>query len=162
MRDSGSGRAHALRWPAKLCSLGCSFFLIATSTWGQSPQTAVTREAFSRKLVAAAIERTHHRVRYVSDYVSIPYPGGDVPADTGVCTDEIVRIYRAVEIDLQKEVHEDMIRNFNLYPHKWRTHPGPNIDHRRVPNLMTFSARKGQTLPSTTRSTDYSAGDIVA
>jgi uncharacterized protein len=91
-----------------------------------------------------------------------PYPGGDVPADTGVCTDEIVRIYRAVGIDLQKEVHEDMIRNFNLYPHKWLTHPDPNIDHRRVPNLMTFFVRKGQTLPSTTRSADYSAGDIVA
>lgn len=147
---------------AKLCFVGCAFFVIASSTWAQSPQPAVNRETFSRKLVAAAIERTHHHVRYVSDYVSIPYPGGDVPADTGVCTDEIVRIYRAVGIDLQKEVHEDMVRNFSSYPHKWLSHPDSNIDHRRVPNLMTFFSRKGKTMSITTRSADYSPGDVVA
>ena len=117
---------------------------------------------FTRKLVAAAIERTHHSVRYVSDYVSISYPGGDVPASTGVCTDEVIRSYRAVGIDLQKEVHEDMVRNFNAYPHKWQRHPDANIDHRRVPNLMAFFSREGEKLPMTTRADDYSPGDIVA
>src|SRR5208282_5370953 len=106
-------------------------------------QTAppVSRQEFTRRLVAAAIERTHHSVRYVSEYVRIPYPGGDVPADTGVCTDEIIRSYRAVGVDLQKEVHEDMLRNFAAYPDRQRWHlghPDPNIDHRRVPNLMVF------------------------
>jgi len=43
--------------------------------------------------------------------VRIPYPGGDVPPDTGVCTDEIIRSYRVLGIDLQKEVHEDMVQN---------------------------------------------------
>jgi uncharacterized protein len=62
------------------------------------------RQEFTRRLVAAAIERTHHSVRYTSEYVRIPYPGGDVPADTGVCTDEVIRSYRAVGVDLQKEV----------------------------------------------------------
>src|SRR5215475_5138412 len=61
---------------------------------------------FLQKLSAAAIERTRHTVRYEPAYVRIPYPNGDVPADTGVCTDEIIRSYRAVGIDLQKEVHE--------------------------------------------------------
>ena len=117
---------------------------------------------FTRKLVAAAVERTHHSVRYVSDYVRIAYPGGDVPADTGVCTDEIIRIYRAVGIDLQKEVHEDMVRNFDAYPHQWQHRPDPNIDHRRVPNLMVFFSREGIALPTTSRSADYSPGDIVA
>ena len=120
------------------------------------------RQAFTRKLVAAAIERTHHHVRYVSDYVRIPYPSGDVPADTGVCTDEIIRIYRVVGVDLQKEVHEDMTRNFNLYPHKWLSHPDPNIDHRRVPNLMKFFSRKGEALTGSRQSADYAPGDIVA
>ncbi len=106
-----------------------------------------SRDDFSRKLVGAAIERTHHPVRYVSDYVGIPYPGGDVPADTGVCTDEVIRIYRAVGVDLQKEVHEDMQRDFSVYPHKQQRHPDSNIDHRRVPNLMVFFARKGEVLP---------------
>jgi hypothetical protein len=119
-------------------------------------------EQFARKLVAAAVERTHHQVRYISDYVRIPYPGGDVPADTGVCTDEIIRIYRAVGIDLQKEVHEDMVRNFVAYPHKWQQHADSNIDHRRVPNLMTFFSREGTSLPITRYTTKYLPGDIVA
>jgi uncharacterized protein YijF (DUF1287 family) len=117
---------------------------------------------FTHKLIAAAIERTHHSVRYVSDYARISYPGGDVPEGTGVCTDEIIRIYRAVGIDLQKEVHEDMVGNFGVYPHKWQRHPDPNIDHRRVPNLMVFFSRNGTVLPVTPRSEDFSPGDIVA
>ena len=70
---------------------------------------------FTQNLVAAALDRTNHHVRYVSDYVAIPYPSGDVPPDTGVCTDEVIRIYRAVGIDLQKTVHEDMTLNFDVY-----------------------------------------------
>ena len=119
---------------------------------------------FTRRLVAAAIERTHHTVRYVSEYVRMPYPGGDVPPQTGVCTDEIIRTYRAVGVDLQKEVHEDMLRNFAAYPNqkRWRlSHPDSNIDHRRVPNLMVFFQRKGETLPITNRTDDYSPGDLV-
>jgi uncharacterized protein YijF (DUF1287 family) len=73
---------------------------------------AQTHRDFLAKLSAAAIERTHHPARYVSNYVRIPYPGGDVPADTGVCTDEVIRSYRALGIDLQKEVHDDMLRDF--------------------------------------------------
>jgi uncharacterized protein YijF (DUF1287 family) len=131
----------------------------------QTPLPApVSHKEFTRRLVAAAVERTHHSVRYVSAYVHIPYPGGDVPADTGVCTDEIVRSYRAVGVDLQKEVHEDMLANFAAYPNKRRWllgHPDANIDHRRVPNLMVFFQRKGETLPMTARAEDYTPGDLV-
>lgn len=122
------------------------------------------RADFTRRLVAAAIERTHHQVRYEPAYVRIPYPGGDVPANTGVCTDEIIRSYRAVGVDLQKEVHEDMLRNYSAYPRKWRWflgHPDSNIDHRRVPNLMVFFQRKGESLPITHRAQDYAPGDLV-
>ena len=87
-----------------------------------------------------------------------------MPADTGVCTDEIIRSYRAVGIDLQKEVHRDMVQNFSAYPRSWRwllARPDPNIDHRRVPNLMVFFQRKGQTLPKSSRIEDYSPGDLV-
>jgi uncharacterized protein YijF (DUF1287 family) len=125
---------------------------------------AHSQQDFLRKLVVAAIERTHHPVRYVPEYVRIPYPGGDVPADTGVCTDEIIRSYRAVGIDLQKEVHEDMLQNFAAYPNwrRWRlAHPDSNIDHRRVPNLMVFFQRKGETLPITNRGESYLPGDLV-
>src|SRR5579863_7635544 len=123
-----------------------------------------SREDFTHRLVAAAIERTHHSVRYVSEYVRIPYPGGDVPADTGVCTDVVIRAYRAVGVDLQKEVHEDMLQNFGAYPRERRrlsTSPDSNIDHRRVPNLRVFFGRKGESLPITSRSEDYLPGDLV-
>lgn len=123
-----------------------------------------SHQEFLHRLSDAAIERTHHSVRYVSAYVHIPYPGGDVPADTGVCTDEVIRSYRTLGIDLQKEVHEDIERSFSAYPRKWRwlrPSPDSNVDHRRVPNLMVFFSRKGEVLPITARASDYSPGDIV-
>jgi uncharacterized protein len=113
-----------------------------------------------RSLSQPAIERTHHPVRYDRAYVRVPYPSGDVPADTGVCTDEIIRIYRALGIDLQKEVHEDMDVNFSTYPNqaRWRlAHTDTNIDHRRVPNLMVFFSHKGKKLPLSLRAEDYSS-----
>ena len=87
-----------------------------------------------------------------------------MPADTGVCSDEVIRAYRAVGVDLQKEVHEDMKQSFLDYPHpiKWfALRPDANIDHRRVPNLMTFFSRKGESLPLTRRLEDYAPGDLV-
>lgn len=128
------------------------------------PANPDARKQFLDKLVAAAIERTHHSVTYISAYVHIPYPGGDVPEDTGVCSDEIIRAYRAVGIDLQKEVHEDMAKNWLEYPPKakWKqAHPDPSIDHRRVPNLMAFFSRRGEKLPISQRTEGYSPGDLV-
>jgi uncharacterized protein len=133
--------------------------LLQTGCVGPSNQ-----QAFLEELSAAAIARTHHTVRYDPQYVRIPYPGGDVPADTGVCSDEVIRAYRALGIDLQKEVHEDIVANFSAYPNQRRwllTHPDSNIDHRRVPNLMVFFGRKGTSLPVTTRAEEYGAGELV-
>src|SRR5215469_263028 len=147
-----------------LVTIAAALTLIASSFAQTQKPNPSAREQFLRKFVAAAEERTHHTVRYDPAYVRIPYPGGDVPQDTGVCTDEVIRSYRAVGVDLQKEVHEDMERNFSAYPRKWRwltTHTDTNIDHRRVPNLMAFFSRKGETLAITQRTEDYSPGDIV-
>ena len=133
--------------------------LLQTSRVGPSNQ-----QAFLEKLSTAAIERTHHAVRYDPQYVRIPYPGGDVPAGTGVCSDEVIRAYRGLGIDLQKEVHEDMGANFSAYQNQRRwllVHPDSNIDHRRVPNLMVFFSRKGTSLPTTTRAEDYQPGELV-
>ena len=135
----------------------------ASSVQVMHAETAARLE-FLKKLAGAAVERPHHAVRYDPAYVRIPYPGGDVPADTGVCTDEVIRVYRAVGVDLQKEVHEDMEQSFSAYPRKWRWlsgHTDTNIDHRRVPNLMVFFGRKGETLKITDRPGDYSPGDLV-
>jgi len=147
--------------PALRLSSLLILLVIAELATPQSP-APLSRQDFARQFVAAAVERTHHSVRYVSDYVRIPYPGGDVPADTGVCTDEIIRSYRVVGVDLQKEVHEDMVKNFAAYPNRWqRTTPDSNIDHRRVPNLMVFFRRKGESLPITNQAVDYAPGDLV-
>jgi len=123
-----------------------------------------SHQEFTKRLVAAAIERTHHTVRYDPAYVRIPYPGGDVPSNTGVCTDEIIRAYRAVGVDLQKDVHEDMEQNMSAYPRNWRWlswRPDPNIDHRRVPSPMVFFSRKGESLKISNLAEDYAPGDLV-
>lgn len=144
-----------------------SFFvvMVCSCAWAQGvPALSASRHDFLRRLASTAKERTNHTVRYDPGYVRIPYPGGDVPADTGVCTDEVIRCYRVLGIDLQKEVHEDMVQSFSAYPRKWRWglgKPDSNIDHRRVPNLMVFFRRKGESLPTSTRADDYSPGDLV-
>ena len=101
-------------------------------------------ENFAYRLVEAALYRTTQKVRYDPAYVALDYPGGDVPADTGVCTDVVIRSYRALGIDLQPLVHEDMKASFSAYPKLWGLkRPDKNIDHRRVPNLETFFKRHG-------------------
>jgi hypothetical protein len=146
-----------------LTRIAAAIFTLGALAFAQSSTSS--QADFTRRLVAAAVQRSTVHVRYVPDYVRIPYPGGDVPADTGVCTDEIIRIYRKLGIDLQKEVHEDIVANFREYPRKWRwlsPQPDTNIDHRRVPNLMVFFRRDGESLPITANAADYSPGDIVA
>ncbi|MFD2892758.1 DUF1287 domain-containing protein [Flavobacterium chuncheonense] len=109
-----------------------------------------------------ALELTQQKVTYDPSYFSIAYPNGDVPSDKGVCTDVVIRAYRKTGIDLQKEVHEDMKANFNAYPKTWGLKTtDKNIDHRRVPNLMTFFKRKGAEIAITYEAKDYLPGDIV-
>ena len=121
------------------------------------------QDAFSKKLSDAALELTKQKVAYDPQYFSISYPNGDVPADKGVCTDVIIRAYRQVGIDLQKEVHEDMRDHFDVYPKNWGLKKtDKNIDHRRVPNLMKYFSRHGTIKKITDNPNDYVPGDIVA
>jgi len=125
-------------------------------------QEAPDSDHLFRRLVAAAVERAKETVRYDGSYVRIAYPGGDVPAGTGVCTDEIIRTYRRVGIDLQKEVHEDMRAHFSAYPRRWGLRGADsNIDHRRVPNLQTFFSRRGVALPVSREARAYRPGDLI-
>lgn len=121
-----------------------------------------TQDNFFVKLSDVAVELTRDKVKYDPSYFVINYPNGDVPADKGVCTDVIIRAYRKMDIDLQKEVHEDMIKNFGAYPKDWGLKKtDKNIDHRRVPNLRTFFSRHGAGLKVTNKADDYLPGDIV-
>ena len=121
-----------------------------------------TQDDFFSKLSDAAVQLTYNRVKYDPSYFVIAYPNGDVPGDKGVCTDVIIRAYRKMGIDLQKNVHEDMVENFSVYPKDWGlTKPDKNIDHRRVPNLRTFFTRHGTSLIPTSNPAEYKPGDIV-
>jgi uncharacterized protein YijF (DUF1287 family) len=118
---------------------------------------------FGAKLSNAALSLTKDIVIYNPSYFKISYPNGDIPSYFGVCTDVVIRAYRKVGVDLQKEVHKDMSANFSKYPKIWGAkNTDKNIDHRRVPNLMKFFERKGKTKPITNNPSDYAAGDIVA
>lgn len=131
---------------------------------GASPADTVAVDSPTvRKLIDAAIGQTEITRYYDPAYVKIPYPGGDVPLERGVCTDVVIRAFRKVGVDLQKAVHEDMAANFSAYPNKWGLNrPDTNIDHRRVPNLMTFFKRKGKAVAITDDAKNYLPGDIVA
>ena len=117
---------------------------------------------FYERLADSAVVLTKQRVKYDPAYFRIDYPDGDIPSDRGVCTDVIIRAYRKMGIDLQKEVHEDMKANFSKYPKNWGlSTTDRNIDHRRVPNLMTFFSRHGTVKEMSQDAKDYLPGDIV-
>ena len=134
------------------------WFLLFSITMG----TAQT-ETLPISLSDAAIALTQQKVTYDPSYFSIEYPSGDVPSDKGVCTDVVIRAYRKLGIDLQKEVHEDMKANFQAYPNHWGLRStDKNIDHRRVPNLMTFFKRSGAEMSISEKAVDYLPGDVVS
>jgi uncharacterized protein len=116
-----------------------------------------------KQLIDGAVAQAGVTTGYDPSYVSIQYPGGDVPINTGVCSDVLVRAFRKTGIDLQKEVHEDMARAWDEYPKRWGlSSPDSNIDHRRVLNLMTYFKRQGKSIPITAEPDDYLPGDVVA
>ena len=130
------------------------FLLFLSPVFGQ--------DDFFDRLADSAFVLTKQRVEYDPAYFSIAYPNGDVPPGKGVCTDVVIRAYRKMGIDLQKEVHEDMRANFSKYPDNWGLKTTDrNIDHRRVPNLMVFFARHGTMVKISQDPKDYLPGDIV-
>ncbi|HEY6045892.1 MAG TPA: DUF1287 domain-containing protein [Pyrinomonadaceae bacterium] len=115
-----------------------------------------------KRLIDGAIEQVGVTTSYDPSYQKLQYPNGDVPMETGVCSDVIVRAFRKASIDLQQDVHEDMTGNFSSYPTKWGlTGTDANIDHRRVPNLQTFFARKGKQVATTGSADTFMPGDVV-
>jgi len=139
---------------AAVLSLLCAFARPLAASPFPTPQSQVT---------SAALAQVGQTLHYDPAYVRLGYPGGDLPMERGVCADVIVRAFRGAGVDLQNEVHRDMAANFSRYPKIWGLKaPDANIDHRRVPNLMTFFKRQGKSLPVTAQGADYLAGDVVA
>ena len=147
-----------MRNSATVAALIGLFFLGAGAAQG-APQPSHQ----IRQVVAGAVEQTGYTRLYDPTYVQLAYPGGDPPPDRGVCSDVVVRAFRRAGVDLQKEIHEDMARHFAAYPNSWHMRgPDPNIDQRRVPNLMTYFTRMGKALPISKQPEDYLPGDVVA
>ncbi len=138
----------------------------AQTTVQTQTQTRPTTQNAAREtklMLESLTEQTRTTTGYDPAYVVLPYPNGDVSPATGVCTDVVIRALRATGVDLQKEVHEDMKRNFAVYPQKWGLkRADSNIDHRRVPNLGKFFERRNKSLTVTNKAEDYQPGDIVS
>ena len=148
---AGNAAASAKKAPAQ----GSAVESLTRRPISDSPQI--------KKVVDSAIEQTRQTFEYDPSYTKLEYPNGDVPLERGVCADVIVRAFRNAGVDLQKEVHEDMARHFSAYPAKWGARkPDSNIDHRRVPNLMTLFERRSRSVPITRKPSDYNPGDVVA
>lgn len=128
--------------------------VLAMPAWANSiDQQQLVRDARSQVGVTLGYDPVYRR---------LDYPGGDVPISTGVCTDVVIRALRQQGLDLQQAVHADMRAHFSVYPRNWGLQrPDRNIDHRRVPNLMTWFKRQGMALPVSDKPVDYQAGDIV-
>src|SRR5436305_6273610 len=115
-----------------------------------------------KRVIEGAIYQVGKTTGYDPSYQTIDYPNGDVPIETGVCSDVIVRSFRKASIDLQKDIHEDMKEHFSAYPTRWGLNgPDANIDHRRVPNLQTYFTRQGKSLSTGGDSKTFLPGDIV-
>lgn len=157
-----------------ICLLGCrTNFPIAAqrddrsgraaATAIEKPKLSVVASGEIRRMLENAARQTEITKSYDPKYVVIAYPNGDIAPEKGVCTDVIVRAFRAAGVDLQREVHEDMRANFAVYPKKWNLKsPDSNIDHRRVPNLQTFFIRRGKSLSITQAGENFKPGDVVA
>jgi uncharacterized protein len=153
----------AITLPVVSCGQNQKTTSLISSSPAVSPTALIAiKSPKIQKIIDNAIEQTKVTNSYDPAYVKLAYPGGDVPLNTGVCTDVVIRAFRAIDIDFQKEVHEDMKKNFSIYPRNWGLNaPDTNIDHRRVPNLMVWLKRQGKSLPLSNNGKDFLPGDIV-
>jgi uncharacterized protein len=142
---------------------GCGSNRNLSSQSVEKPATAEIASGPVRSIIESAVSQTKTTTGYTQTYFVIPYPSGDVPAETGACTDVVIRSFRAAGVDLQKEVHEDMAGHFAEYPKIWGlAKTDSNIDHRRVPNLQKYFERRGKSVPITSSGADYRPGDVVS
>jgi uncharacterized protein YijF (DUF1287 family) len=127
-----------------------SFFGGLTAVWIMAGRRAFAAQTNGQKLAQAARAQLGVTTGYDPTYTRLSYPGGDVPRSTGVCADVVIRAARdGLGLDLQKLVHEDMVKNFDAYPARkvWGSRePDANIDHRRVLNLEAYWTRAGARL----------------
>jgi len=94
-------------------------------------------------------------------YKSAYYAGGYPPENEGVCTDVVWRAFKNAGYNLKDLIDEDIKNNVKEYP-RVEGKPDPNIDFRRVPNLISFFSRNAISLSTDlSQIADWQPGDIV-
>lgn len=94
-------------------------------------------------------------------YKSAYYSGGYPPDNEGVCTDVVWRSFKNAGYNLKDLIDEDIKNNTDAYP-RVEGKPDPNIDFRRVPNLISFFARNATSLSTDlSQIADWQPGDVV-
>lgn len=115
-----------------------------------------------KDIVAGAKAEVERKPQYVSAYYQKGYP----PESEGVCTDVVWRAFRDAGYDLKGLVDQDIRANLSVYP-RVQGKPDPNIDFRRVPNLIVFFQRNAKVLPREVKTGDvgnltlWQPGDLV-
>jgi uncharacterized protein len=142
------------------------WLLLLAAALSPHPVSAAPPDAITHLILQGAQKEADRATPYIMEYQELSYPGGDVPAGTGVCTDLVIRAFRNAGIDLQREVHEDLVANRSLYPRIWDIKtPDRNIDHRRCPNLALWFRRHTTSLTTKLDSEalqdSWKAGDVV-
>jgi uncharacterized protein len=136
--------------------------VLASAPLVSARATAQMPQRTAAQLIAAARRQIGVTLSYDPAYSPLSFPGGDVSRAKGVCTDVLIRAYRdAFGIDLQSLINADMKQSFTAYPKRWGLKTTDrNIDHRRVPNLQTFFARRGAARPLSSDPAAWRVGDI--
>lgn len=125
------------------------------------PRTTLTWEEEDKVVARARLELAQVSIYDSSWMETSGYPLGDVPQHRGACTDVVVRSLRAMNLDLQELVHDDVLRDPGAYG---VTAPDPNNDHRRLGMMLTFFQRHAMSLTTNARDKHENAwrpGDIV-
>lgn len=133
--------------------------------WVCGSISAVRAEApppLNRAILAGARIWLERAPRYDGAYFGLAYPGGDVPADRGACTDLVVRALRHAGIDLQALIHEDRRARPEAYPAERRI--DRNLDHRLTAIQVPYFRRHARVLGTGTGPADlpdWLPGDLV-
>jgi uncharacterized protein YijF (DUF1287 family) len=116
--------------------MGIGLISYSQTDWTKYEQSKISKVCENAKW------QTTQNVTYDGSYRIIDYPWGDVPENIGVCTDVVIRAFRAVGIDLQEHVHKSVVKNHKYYyPNPkpgYGLKPDANIDHRRVRVLHKY------------------------
>ena len=133
--------------------------------FSMQPRSKLTGKTPAEKIVLRARQEAKQRTLYDASYQQIRYPGGDVPAGRGACTDVIVRALRAVGYDLQKLIHDDKKAHPARYPQDGGLGKlDGNIDHRRISNHIAYLKSHAISLTKEIDAghlTEWQPGDLV-